>query len=163
MKTNLRYVVRATISGPDGQLSWTTDRAYPVDPEKREQDVGTLELVRVASNGASGAGLPGDSYRVEDIDRTGVIDNSNVTVMFGSDGTVSGSTGCNTFTGKYTVDGATLSIGPLAMTRRACIPALGEQETRFVKVLQDVSSWFIDRGGRLVLRTGDGRSLTAAL
>jgi heat shock protein HslJ len=33
---------------------------------------------------------------------------------------VSGYGGCNTFTGRYTLDDARVTVGPLASTRRAC-------------------------------------------
>lgn len=36
------------------------------------------------------------------------------------DNAVSGYAGCNTFTGTYTLSGASLSFGPLAMTRMFC-------------------------------------------
>jgi len=46
LKTNLRYAVRATIKTPDGELAWTTDTVYLVDPTLESQDLGLLLLVR---------------------------------------------------------------------------------------------------------------------
>jgi putative lipoprotein len=43
-----RYSIRGTITGPDGQLMWTTNRARVVNLTRGNQDVGRLEMVRVA-------------------------------------------------------------------------------------------------------------------
>ncbi len=51
-----------------------------------------------------------------------------------SDGQVTGFSGCNQLTGPYTVDGSTISFGPLAMTRRACLQGM-ETEAAFAEAL----------------------------
>jgi len=56
-----------------------------------------------------------------------LIDDTDLAMKF-TDQTVSGSTGCNTFSGAYQARGITnglhnLTMGPLAMTRRACMEA----------------------------------------
>jgi putative lipoprotein len=160
LKTNMRYAVRATIADPAGKLLWTTDTVHSVDPTRFEQDLGTLNMVRVGNRSAA-SGLIGAQFKVEDINRTGLIDSSNVTVQFSQGGRVSGSAGCNRFTGDHSLDGQSLRIGPLAVTRRACVPALGNQETRFLAILQDVTSWSVNGYGSVLLRADDGRYLAA--
>ena len=54
--------------------------------------------------------LTGAEWVVEDINRTGVIDNSHLTLAFTAEGRVSGSTNCNRFSGGYSVDGNTLTF-----------------------------------------------------
>lgn len=104
--------------------------------------------------------LHGAEWIVEDINRGGVIDNSRLTLKFGADGKVSGSTNCNTFSGSYTVDGSTLTLGPLAMTRRACTaPALSNQESRYVAALDGPLSWELRPDGALELAGGERRVL----
>lgn len=78
------------------------------------------------------------------------------TLRLGEDGRVSGSTGCNTFTGTFTRAGANLGFSPLATTRRACLdPALAEQERTYLRLLADVrSAALVD--GALVVRLADG-------
>ena len=49
---------------------------------------------------------------------------------------MSGSSGCNTYSGGYKLDGSTVTIGPLASTRMACDQALMDQETAFLTALQ---------------------------
>jgi len=55
---------------------------------------------------------------------------------FGSDGKLTGSSGCNTFNGNFKVDGKTLSIDPGAMTRMAC-PGTGESD--FLNAVKQVN------------------------
>jgi heat shock protein HslJ len=48
---------------------------------------------------------------------------------------VAGSTGCNRFFGSLEIDGDSVAIGALGMTRRYCSPPLDEQEQRIVVLL----------------------------
>jgi len=60
------------------------------------------------------------------------------TAVFAGDGTVSGTTGCNNYTGPFTQgpDDA-LKIGPLAKTLRACVDtSLSTQETSFTQAME---------------------------
>ena len=84
---------------------------------------------------------------------------SEASLTFAADGTVTGSTGCNTFSGAYTLtEGGRLAFAPLATTRRACLSAAGEQETRVLEALNAVAS--ADRDGdRLTLRNASGDAL----
>ena len=157
IKPNMRYAVRATITDPAGNLAWTTDTIHLIDNTAPRQDMGILQLVQVAHSPA----LQGATHRVEDINGGGIIDNSHITIAFGGDGRISGSTGCNNFSGSYTQNATGLKIGALATTRRACVPALMNQEMAFLKIMQDVTGWSIDPQGRVSLTTADGRSLLA--
>ncbi|MCW5623282.1 MAG: META domain-containing protein [Burkholderiales bacterium] len=72
-------------------------------------------------------------------------------LMFGNDGRVSGSGGCNRLMGTYTANDAKLTFGPLAGTKMAC-PDL-ELETSFLKALNATAGWTIE-GSRLSLQDG---------
>lgn len=78
-------------------------------------------------------------------------------------GRVNGHTGCNTFRGSYKVDGGTLAIGPLAVTRKACQrPGLMQQESELLAALRSATKWTIDARGMLDMHRPDGeRALTA--
>ena len=67
---------------------------------------------------------------------------TDLTVNFGADGTVSGSGGCNQFTGGYTVTDGVLQVGPLASTMMACETPAGtmEQEAAFLKALESAKT-----------------------
>jgi heat shock protein HslJ len=75
-----------------------------------------------------------------------------------SDGTVSGSTGCNRYTGTYTVDGDALEIGKLASTNMACLPPADQAEREFLAAIDRVAGWRVE-GGELALDDGDGNEL----
>jgi heat shock protein HslJ len=59
---------------------------------------------------------------------------------FRSDGKVSGSTGCNRFTGTYSQDGVVVTLGILATTRRACLPEAMKREQQFLDLLSKIRS-----------------------
>lgn len=104
------------------------------------------------------AALKGGVWIVEDINRTGIIDNSRLTLTFSEDGRVSGSTNCNGFSGTYSVDGTKLTLGALAMTRRACLAeALSNQERKYTSALDGELSWTITDDGALELTGAEGR------
>ena len=78
--------------------------------------------------------------------------------------TVSGSTGCNGFSGPLTQDGATLRLGPLAAGRRVCTREAYDLERRFLDLLARVEqAEIVDDGATLVLRDGAGIALITAV
>jgi heat shock protein HslJ len=74
---------------------------------------------------------------------------------FADDGTVSGTSGCNTFSGSYTVDGDSMSFGQLAATQMACAEDVMAQEAGVLGALDRVTSFAI-RGNELTLLGADG-------
>jgi heat shock protein HslJ len=52
------------------------------------------------------------------------------TLTFGADGSVSGTTDCNSFSGSYTLTGNAIQFGALGMTKKFCE---GSQENEFVQ------------------------------
>lgn len=94
-----------------------------------------------ATSVSAGSGLFGGTWLVEDIAGRGVIDYAQSTISFDPDGTVSGSGGCNRFRGSATIEGNALTFGPLAATKKACVPALLDQEQKFFAGLADVQSF----------------------
>ncbi|MCS6883463.1 MAG: META domain-containing protein [Oscillochloridaceae bacterium] len=93
-----------------------------------------------------------------------VLNGSTLTLVFGADGQLSGSAGCNNYTGSYEVADQSLRIGPLASTKRLCNEPEGvmEQETQFLEALGTAVTYRID-GDRLELRTGDGAMAVTAV
>lgn len=85
------------------------------------------------------------------------LEAAEVTAVFAEDGTVSGSSGCNTYGGSYTVDGSSIAIGPLASTEMACSEPDGvmTQETQFLVAMERASEYRID-GSTLELRDDTG-------
>lgn len=79
-------------------------------------------------------------------------------LAFGDAGALTGSTGCNQFTGTYTQDGSALTIAPGATTMKACTGDLGSQETAVQAALPEVAS-FTASGSALTLLGSSGKEL----
>ena len=62
------------------------------------------------------------------------------------DGQVSGSTGCNSFSGSYTLDATSLTFGALATTAMACADPLGAVEGPYLVALALVGGWSLTDG-----------------
>lgn len=99
------------------------------------------------------------SWLAEDIEGGGVIDYARTTLEIG-DGSVSGSGGCNRFTGTAELAGERMTVGPLAATEMACASALMDQEAKFFAALAKVTGFEIDPAQRkLMLHDADGGTL----
>ncbi|MEM9531465.1 MAG: META domain-containing protein [Pseudomonadota bacterium] len=72
-------------------------------------------------------------------------------------GQLSGSAGCNNFTGGFDSSTDALSLGPLAMTKKMCEGPLMDQETKVLEVLTAVSAMSVDADGLLELRGTAGQ------
>jgi heat shock protein HslJ len=105
--------------------------------------------------------LRGPEWVVEDIDGKGIVDRSRATLSFGADARVTGNASCNTYSAGYRLSGEGLEISAAAVTMKACVPALGNQERSFLGILQAVIRFEIRPDGALVLHTADGRKLRA--
>jgi heat shock protein HslJ len=57
--------------------------------------------------------------------------------------------------------GEGLTISKAGTTMMACAPALMRQEGLFFDVLKNVQGFTLTPDGALILRTGDGRTMTA--
>ena len=105
--------------------------------------------------------LHGKEWVVEDVNRTGIIDDSRLTLNFSADNRIFGRAGCNTYNGRYTLTGEGLTVARPVSTLKACAESLMQQEDRFLKVLADVRRFEITSSGALVLHADDGRTVTA--
>lgn len=115
-------------------------------------------LTQPSSTDTPKADLIGSTWLAEDIDGRGVIDNAQSTLIFGTDGRVSGNAGCNRYGGTIALKGASLIIDQVFSTKMACVaPALMDQETRFLEALQATRSYRMD-GTKLLLVDGAGKT-----
>jgi heat shock protein HslJ len=80
---------------------------------------------------------------------------TDLTANFGTDGVLSGNSGCNTYSASYQTDGNKIGIGPAATTRMACEQAVMDQEQQYLTALTTAATYRID-GSKLELRTADG-------
>lgn len=98
------------------------------------------------------------SWLAEDINRGGVIDFAQTTLMIRHDGVVSGSGGCNRIMSKAVFRGRKLTFKPVAVTRKLCPPALMDQEQKFIAALGRTRSFQVV-SGKLMLRDASGKTI----
>lgn len=103
-----------------------------------------------------GGQIAGPEWKLEDLLGGGIIDRSNVTLTLGPDGQASGSAGCNRFFGSWSVKGSTLTLGKMGSTMMACDPALMNQEGKFLRSLENASTYNFTPDGALVITTTQG-------
>lgn len=122
------------------------------------QDADGEPLLRYrASTPAVAGGWTAVSVLYDDAIR-GVIEGATPTADFAAGGKVSGSGGCNTFSGPYETGGARLRIGPLAATRKVCPrpDGAGAQERGYLAALESVVR-FEQAGTKLTLFNARGQ------
>jgi hypothetical protein len=114
-------------------------------------------------------GLLGITWRLvgmrDDFDAfLSVLGDAVITAYFDEEGRISGSSGCNRYTGPATLLGDELSIGVVAGTRMMCSdPQVMAQESRYLGFLSQIGSYrvvtgaeglraeFLDTDGMLIL------------
>ena len=83
-----------------------------------------------------------------------------LTLSLGSDGRISGRSGCNLYSAMYRLEGEALEVTwPMTGTRRACLPALMDQELRFRELLLQGRHLQLREDGSLLVTGRDGATL----
>ncbi len=89
--------------------------------------------------------FPAGSWRLTEVDGAAASAEAVATIDFLDSGSASGTTGCNSFSGEYRVDGNSIEIGPLAATRALCVSdELNTQEAAYLAALGSAASWSLD-------------------
>lgn len=89
---------------------------------------------------------------------TPAVPDVDASVIFGSDGTLSGNVGCNSFNGSYKVDGETVTFGAIASTLMACADPIAQQEGMVFNVFVNTATFELD-GNTLTVISADGNSV----
>ena len=120
---------------------------------------GAMQVVAKAS---TPAGLPGSSWKVMNYNNgkqavVGLLTGSEISLNFGTDGRLSGNSGCNTYNGGFEISGNALKVGPLVSTQIACDQPAGvmEQEQQYLAALQNSATYEI-AGDTLTIRDASG-------
>ena len=106
-----------------------------------------IELLRIRARSGevtSAVDLWGTSWRLEDLAGSGVLDRANATLAFPEAGQALGSGSCNNFRGAVTIQGETITFGPLATTRKACAEAVMNQESRYLAALGEAKRFQVE-------------------
>lgn len=111
-----------------------------------------------ASESASPA-LADSRWRAEAIDGRDVAAEAPSTLAFQGSERIAGSTGCNRYFAQVTLVGDTIGVGAIAATRRACPPALMDQEQRFTAALAAATRYALDGPYLLLFDAGGDERL----
>ena len=110
-------------------------------------------------NSSSGGTLTGQTWVLTELAGQPLVADLGISAHFNTDGTVSGSAGCNRYSGKYTVSGDSISFSVnLAMTMMMCEQAIMDQETAYINALGQVKTYSIS-GDQLSLKDANGKDL----
>jgi heat shock protein HslJ len=112
---------------------------------------GAAELV-FGDGSVTDATLTGQDWTLVTLSGAPVPPDLTVSASFSEDGTVSGSGGCNRYTGPYAVEGDTLTVGPLASTRMSCGPVANDLERTYLSALETAVGFAIS-GTDMVIST----------
>ncbi len=144
---NGRYAVRALIRVGE-EVLWRSTQSFAALTQDAPERV-DVWVERMPEPG--GVDLTLGSWLVVAMNGEFVQGERVPQIEFGEAGQVSGTSGCNRFTGSYTIAGDQLTFGPLASTRMACNDALNAQEAAFFKTLTKVASVATQGGGTVLL------------
>ena len=134
------YVLRAIISD-NGQMLFTTDTAYPVITRDNINSA-EIMLIRVNTEESPTPAQLTDTYwQLSAINGTTVVtseEQRSPYLQFISDNNVTkGYSGCNQFSGNWTLTNGRIDLGPMAMTMMACADSM-ETETAFMQALDSM-------------------------
>ena len=134
-----------TVVFGDASASFTLDmdNSLPSDSDDLDED---------ASD--SSHPLHGTSWSLGEI----IVSGESITIPEGAevninfeDGIVNGKSGCNSFSGTYSIDGDTLETGEIVSTLMACADDLMEVETHFLGALQNPTGFEMNMADRLTI------------
>jgi len=96
------------------------------------------------------------SYRGADGETKAVRADVRVDAVFAA-GKVSGTSGCNNYQGPALISGSRMQSGPLATTKKVCLPSVMEIEQAYLANLENAARAVVDdESGSLVIRNADG-------
>lgn len=167
------YTLRATVTGPDGNLLWATDTAHQIEAVSGAVNAGTLVMVKVAPAPApepapaapppeapAALKLTGKEYRVTAIAGQPVSGQRPMTVKFGEDGRVGGFGGCNTYGGSFGETDGQITFGDIISTMMACLdPRAGAQEGALHGVLKGTAAAAPGADGKVLLTGANGTQI----
>lgn len=110
--------------------------------------VAVIACAPIGDDTANG-GLASTSWTVISIDGQPTAPDARPTMTFDAGGTVSGSGGCNQYTGKYRTEGDRIAFGQVSSTLMGCDGQRGQQEGLFLKALDGAATWRQTEAGQL--------------
>lgn len=78
-------------------------------------------------------------WKIEKVEDTPALNESNIMISFREDGRYHGDNGCNSFFGRYRLNGDLLILSPSGSTMMACEPKIMEQEHKITQLMLNVT------------------------
>jgi putative lipoprotein len=147
-----RIGLDATITA-DGETLFRTAEALPLPAGDAPVEIMLVGAGREPA--AQPAAITGVEWQVEHIEGVDNLGGARPTLTIGADGRAGGSTGCNRFFAKATIDGEALAFSEAGTTFMACDEAVMRVERAFLDALSAVAAYRLEDGA-LVLVDGDG-------
>ena len=121
---------------------------------------GLLALAACGSSAPQGGGdVTGKVWALTTLNGQPPVDGGGISAQFTADGIVSGSAGCNQYTGKYSVSGSNITFDPsIATTMMACPQPIMDQESAYLKMLGEAKTYSV-KGDELTLTGADNKKL----
>jgi heat shock protein HslJ len=122
----------------------------------------SLTAVATSATHPSQGQIPyqGTKWVLSSLDGKSVLKGTTITLTFGKE-SVTGSAGCNFYSGKYKTDSpSSLTIQSIGVTRMFCGKPAGimQQEREYINLLKNVKKYTVNKN-YLFLKTSDGRIL----
>ena len=112
-------------------------------------------------NSGASSNLAGNNYQLVAIDGQ-PVDSAlpEVTLNFGDDGAIGGSTSCNAYGGSYPIDGNTITFSEVFQTLMACLDdGVMELESAYTGFLNPSPHTFSLNGADLTLPAANGQTM----
>jgi heat shock protein HslJ len=143
---------KPTRAAPTATSPKPTDTGAPARPTATQVPASTATPVNP---------LVGNTYAIDEINGQPVLSGTTLSLEFLADGTLKGSSGCNSFTGSYVSTPQTGSTGSLTMspatsTQAVCDPDVMQQEQEFMLAVTQVRSYEEPSRGPLSLMDSVG-------
>lgn len=142
------YVVRAS-ARVKGSLIFTSTMSTPVITRGSPKEV-AIVMQHVASapgSTASSKNVPLESteWAVDEVAGKPALARQNAPLpsLMLKGGRLTGSSGCNRLFGGYELDGDSLKLSPMGMTRMACQPEVMEQEQALMRAFEQAKTYSI--------------------
>jgi heat shock protein HslJ len=136
---------------PDGLLTFNANTATPTPAV-------SLTSTPFVNTDSTLGGLAGVHWTLVSYGATAApvaaLPDSPITADFTAQG-VSGSAGCNQYSGNFVYNNGSLTFSPLVTTQKACADNLMAQESAYLKALQSATAYQI-AGGQLTIAYPDG-------
>jgi heat shock protein HslJ len=106
-----------------------------------------------------GGDLTGKVWALTELTGKPPVAGTGISAEFSADGKLSGSAGCNRYSGTYTVSGNSITFSsPMASTMMMCDAAVMEQENAYLKALGETKTFEV-KGDQLTLTGANNTSL----